>query len=360
MEWTDEFKNKELTSLLIEKIQEKTTMPHTFMEVCGGHTISIRKNGIPSLLPAYIKLISGPGCPVCVTSRSYIDALIALSNQEGIILTTYGDLIRVPGTLGTLEKQKAIKSNIKIVYSITEAIKIAIQHPQRKIVFAAIGFETTAPGTAAMIKEAKNNNLKNFYILSAHKLMPPAMEVIAAENNPIEGFLAPGHVGAITGGGVFDFLAHKYHKAVVISGFEPTDILQSLLMLVEQAESNCHSVEIQYKRAVHEEGNRKALSILYSVFEPCNAWWRGFGMIRDSGLKLKKEYSMFDASNLLDSMEFNNEEPFGCRCGEVLRGTINPNDCQLYGKSCTPENPIGACMVASEGTCQAYYRYSLL
>lgn len=360
MKYIDEFRNRERVNSLIDLIRKTSRKPVSLMEVCGGHTMAIQKFGIPSLLPDHIKLLSGPGCPVCVSSRGYIDMAIAMSRLRDVIITTYGDLIRVPGSSSSLDKEKASGADIRIVYSILDAVKIARENPAKRVVFLGIGFETTAPGSAAGILMAKNENIENFYLYSSHKVMPPAMKALVDEGVKIDGYIAPGHVSTITGSGIYQPIAEKFGLACVISGFEPVDLLQSILMLVRQHENNDPKVEIQYSRAVKPEGNQKAKAMLDEVFELQDDWWRGLGVLEKSGLKLNADYERFDAEKVFIDVE---PEPLkedkGCICGEVLKGLKKPLDCKLFGKACTPSDPVGACMVSNEGACHAYFKFNL-
>ncbi len=327
------------------------------MEVCGGHTMAVQKFGIPSLLPDHISLLSGPGCPVCVSGNRFIDHAIALSRLEDLIITTFGDLVRVPGSSSSLEKEKAQGADIRIVYSVLDALRIAGDNPSRKVVFLGIGFETTAPTSAAAIVKASGQNIQNFFLLSSHKVMPPAMEALIDEGVKLDGYIAPGHVSTITGSGIYLEIPEKYGLGCVISGFEPVDLLQSVYMLIRQCEAGTPKVEIQYKRAVKEEGNVKAQKLLSEVFEPADEWWRGLGILKESGLKLKDKYRRFDAVEIPVDVE-KTVEPKGCICGEILKGVKIPKDCKLFGKVCDPSRPVGACMVSNEGACNAWYRYN--
>jgi hydrogenase expression/formation protein HypD len=358
VKYIDEYRNKEIVQSLQKRIEKISTKEVRFMEVCGGHTMSIQKFGIPSLLPLNIKLLSGPGCPVCVSSRSYIDQAIAYSRMENVIITTFGDLIRIPGSTSSLEKEKANGADIRIVYSPLDALAIARSNLDKKIVFLGIGFETTAPGSAASIVTAYNENLKNFLLFSSHKVMPPAMSALIDEGVKIDGYIAPGHVSTITGHNIYLDFPKKFGIACVISGFEPVDLLQSIYMLVKQVEENDPKVEIQYRRAVKMSGNEKALAILDEVFELRDDWWRGLGILPKSGLKIRNKYADFDAESVLQVDVEPTREDKGCLCGEILKGLKNPKDCKLFGKGCTPSDPVGACMVSSEGACHAYYKYN--
>ncbi len=328
------------------------------MEVCGGHTTSIHKFGIPSLLPDNIKLLSGPGCPVCVTSRYFIDDALECSRTENIILTTLGDLIRVPGTETSLYKEKSAGRDIRIVYSVLDALQIAKDNKDKKIVFPGIGFETTAPLSAAAILQAKETGLDNFYILSAHKIMPPVMKALITEGVKINGYICPGHVSVITGTEIYKSIVEDYKLGCVVSGFEALDILQSIYMLVNQIEKNQPALENQYTRAVKKKGNKKALAMMNKVFETSDDWWRGIGTIPGSGLSLKSEFKSFDARQIFNPVErTESEEEKGCICGEILKGFKTPADCPLFSHLCTPVNPVGACMVSGEGSCATWYKY---
>ncbi len=328
------------------------------MEVCGGHTMSIQKFGIPSLLPDNIKLVSGPGCPVCVSDRKYIDQAIAYSRLKDVIITTYGDLIRVPGSTSTLDQEKAGGANVRIVYSVLDAIQIAKNNPDKKIVFLGIGFETTSPSSAAGVLNAHAQNIENFFLFSSHKIMPPAMEALIDEGVKIDGYIAPGHVSTITGSGIYQDIPKKYKLGVVISGFEPVDLLRSILMLVKQIETGKYSVENGYRRVVKDEGNTIALQMLDEVFELRDDWWRGLGVLPKSGMKVRDKYKKYDAEVMIPVEVEPTKEEKGCICGEILKGLKNPKDCKLFGKACTPNNPVGACMVSHEGACNAYFRFN--
>lgn len=328
------------------------------MEVCGGHTMSIQKFGIPSLLPDTIELLSGPGCPVCVSSREYIDKAIAYSKLDDVIITTYGDLIRVPGSTSSLDKEKANGANVRIVYSVLDALKIAKENPDKKIVFLGIGFETTAPSSAMGILNAVKQEIDNFYLYSSHKIMPPAMGALIDEGAQIDGYIAPGHVSTITGTSIYKDIPEKFGLACVVAGFEPVDLLLSIYMLVKQVEENNPKVEIQYKRVVKPQGNLIAQKNMEEVFELGDDWWRGLGVLPNSGLKIREKYKAYDAEvNIPVEVEPTREDK-GCICGEILKGLKKPKDCKLFAKACTPNDPVGACMVSHEGSCHAYYRYN--
>lgn len=327
----------------------------TYMEVCGTHTMAIARYGLRQLLPEGMRLISGPGCPVCVTAVGDLDRAVALARLPRVTLVTFGDLVRVPASRTTLAAERAAGADVRVVYSPRDAVEIAAAEPEREVVFAGIGFETTAPTIGAALLEADQRGLANFSVLSLHKTMPqPLRALLELGETPLDGFLLPGHVSVVTGIGCYRFLASEYHVAGVVAGFEPHDVLLALLRLVRQREP---AVEIEYARVVRPEGNVVAQQLLARVFEPCDADWRGLGVIPDSGLRLREEFAAHDAA-LRFPVELEPPlEPAGCRCGEVLRGVIDPAECGLFGRRCTPEDPVGACMVSSEGACAARYRY---
>ncbi|UCE04542.1 MAG: hydrogenase formation protein HypD [bacterium] len=353
-----EYRDKETCQKLVEKIWATSHQPTNLMEVCGTHTMAIARNGIRQLLPQNITLISGPGCPVCVTSQREIDQFIKLSQFDEVIITTFGDLMRVPGSHSSLQKERANGADVRVVYSTLDCLQIAEKSPQKEVVFLGLGFETTAPTIAAAILSAVQKKVNNFSVISAHKLVPPAM-IALLENKSISlnGFICPGHVSVIIGAQAYEPIVQQYHIPCVIAGFEPVDILQSLYMLVEQIENNHAEIEIAYKRGVNYEGNKKAREVLDQVFEPCDADWRGIGTIPQSGLNIRDEFQDFDAQTRFDLWVEEVHEPKGCACGEILSGTKNPFQCPLFGKTCTPDDPIGPCMVSAEGTCAAYFKY---
>ncbi|RKY83884.1 hydrogenase formation protein HypD [candidate division KSB1 bacterium] len=360
MKYLSEFRDIKAIQKYIERIKiilngQKISL----MEVCGTHTMAISRYGIRSIVPENLRLISGPGCPVCVTPNYYIDRAVALAKEEDIIVATFGDMLRVPGSLSSLELVKIKGGDVRIVYSTMDALKIAENNPSKNVVFLGIGFETTAPTIAASIKEAKNKNIKNYFVLCAHKVMPPAMKALVAnEKIGIDGFICPGHVSTIIGSNPYKFIPESYNKACVIAGFEPVDIVISIEMLIKQVIKGKPEVEIQYKRVVKPDGNTFALKTMYEVFEPCDSEWRGIGVIEGSGLKIKKDYSDFDAEENFEVEVETVRENKECICGLVLQGLKYPYECKLFRKLCTPENPVGACMVSSEGTCAAYFKYS--
>ena len=325
------------------------------MEVCGTHTHQIAKYGIKSILPENVNLISGPGCPVCVTSQKDIDRAIWIASQKNVIFCTFGDMLKVPGYSTSLEKLKSEGKDIRVVLSAGDCIDIALRNRDKTVIFMAVGFETTSPTVAATILKAKKLKIKNFKIFVSHKLIIPAIEeLLKDENLKVNGFILPGHVSTIIGKKPYQFITKKYKKAGVITGFEPEDVLEGIKMLIKQIEHNDFKIEIQYKRAVKEEGNSKAIEILYRVFEKCSSEWRGLGIIKNSGLKLKEEFKEFDVENFFEIPEIETKENSGCICGEILKGIKKPSDCTLFKKVCTPFNQVGPCMVSSEGTCAAF------
>jgi hydrogenase expression/formation protein HypD len=357
MKFSDEYRNSKMVLALSERIKLATKRDLVLMEVCGGHTMAIHRFGLNSLLPENIKLVSGPGCPVCVSSQRFIDTAIAYSRMKGVVVATYGDLIRVPGSDSSLEKERAAGADVRIIYSVLEAVETARANPELRIVFPGIGFETTAPATAAAIRKAHDEGIGNFLVISAHKTMPPVMSALIDEGIKIDGFIAPGHVSAITGTAIFDRIATAYGLGVVVSGFEPADMMHSVLMLANQIESGRPAVEIQYGRVVNRNGNPVAVGLMNEVFEPCDDTWRGLGSIPASGLKISEKYSGSDASVNLPVDVPPSTEPRGCICGQILKGLRKPTDCPLFAGKCTPGDPVGACMVSGEGTCATYYRY---
>ncbi|MEO0293931.1 MAG: hydrogenase formation protein HypD [candidate division WOR-3 bacterium] len=361
MNYITEFRDKEISKRIIEKIKEdlKDYKEKIYlMEVCGTHTHAFFSSGIMSLLPENIVHLSGPGCPVCVTTNDYIDKAIAYSRLPYVIITTFGDMMRVPGSYSSLEKERAKGNNIKVVYSPIESLNIAKKNPDKKVIFLGVGFETTAPLVAYTILTALNEKIKNFFVLSGHKLIPPAMKaLLEKKETKIDGFICPGHVSTIIGEEPYLPIVKKFKIPSVIAGFEPVDILEAIEILTRNIIRKRASLENQYKRVVRKEGNKKALSLMKEVFKTESTSWRGLGVIPNSGLYIKDEYSEIDAEkNLSVEVEKTKENP-ACRCGEVLRGVRKPNECELFKRVCTPENPIGPCMVSGEGTCAAYYKF---
>lgn len=327
------------------------------MEVCGTHTMAIAKFGIRQLLPENVELLSGPGCPVCVTANETIDKMIALSKIPNVVIATFGDMMRVPGSSSSLQNEKAKGANIEVVYSPLDALEIA-KKTKREVVFLGVGFETTAPTTAATIVRASEMGLNNFSVFCAHKNMPGALELIASDKNvKVDGLILPGHVSTITGLKPYQFLAKKYNLPGVVSGFEEADIMLAIKMLKNQIESGQAKIENAYPRGVKDEGNPTALKLIEEVFDTTTSTWRGLGKIESSGYKIKKRYRGFDAENKFKIKAEPTKENKACKCGDVLKGIRSPKECPLFSKTCNPQNPVGPCMVSSEGSCAATYKY---
>ncbi len=361
MKYQAEFRDPQLAEGLLKAIAATSCdYPKniTLMEVCGTHTTAIYQHGIRALLPEKIRLISGPGCPVCVTPVTYVDHAVALAQRPETIIATFGDMVRVPGSSSSLLHEQARGATIKIVYSPLDAVTIAEKNPDTDVVFLGVGFETTTPTIAGAILTAARKNLDNFYVLCSHKTMPGPMAALAGDPElQVDGYLCPAHVSAIIGANAYQPLVDAYRVPCVVTGFEPLDVLQGVLMLARQVINGEARVENQYNRVVKAAGNRKAQKLLKQVFEPCDADWRGIGNIPDSGLRLRSDYVRFDAAQQLPVDIEPAVEHQGCLCGEILKGKVRPNDCLLFRTTCTPEDPVGACMVSSEGTCAAEYKY---
>lgn len=357
----EEFRSRDIVKGLAASIRNRTcglSEPITLMEICGTHTMSIYQYGIRSLLPPQVRLISGPGCPVCVTPVDYVDQAVAFSRLPETIVTTFGDMLRVPGSTSSLMQERARGADVRIVYSPLDAVNLAVKHPGKKVVFLGVGFETTAPTIAGSILTAASRRLDNFLVLTAHKTIPIPMRILSADPDlGIDGYICPAHVSAIIGANAYRFLAERHGVPCVVTGFEPADVMQGVEMLVRQVVEGRSEVEIQYSRFVTWEGNLKAQGLLDDVFNPIDATWRGLGVIPGSGLEISDKYAPFDAAKALPVTVEEAREPEGCLCGEVLKGKITPFDCPLFGKACTPEAPVGACMVSSEGSCAAAYKY---
>lgn len=354
----NDFKDPKLARGLIDSIRALAPEHATLMEVCGTHTVAIARNGIRSLMPEGCRLASGPGCPVCVTSNHDIDAVIALARVPGVILTTFGDMTRVPGSTSSLLKEQAAGRDVRIVYSPLDALTIAKENPERQVVFVGVGFETTTPLIAIAIKRAKAMGLANFSVFAAHKNMPNAMDVLMRDPNlKVDALILPGHVSTIIGMEPWRFLAEKYGIPGVITGFEPLDVLEGIAMIMRQLHEGRAEIENAYTRGVMPQGNPVALAAIDEVFETCTATWRGLGPIEGSGYRIREEFAQFDALRRFEPEIEPTQEPKGCRCGDVLRGIMAPNECPLFRRVCTPENPVGPCMVSSEGSCAAYFRY---
>jgi hydrogenase expression/formation protein HypD len=358
LKYITEFRRPELGEGLISRIRQRSKKKARFMEFCGGHTVTIFRYGIRQLLPPTIEMVSGPGCPICVTANADLDRAIALAHIPGVIITTFGDMLKVPGSYSSLEKVKAEGAEVQTVYSTMDALALAMANPKKSVVFLGIGFETTAPTVAASVLQAEEKGIKNYRVLSLHKVCPPVIRALLDSGEvELQGLVCPGHVSAVIGSHPWEFIAKEYGIPCVISGFEPLDVLQCVEMLVEQVEKGESKVEIAYKRGVNPEGNQQALKLMERVFESAPARWRGIGEIAGSGLKIRNKYKRFDAEADFDIKTAPAIEHKGCICGEILRGVKTPADCGLFAKACTPENPVGPCMVSAEGSCSAYYLY---
>jgi len=360
MRFIDEFRDSELAKRVVREI-ERIAEGRRFriMEICGGHTHTIYRYGLHDVLPANIELVHGPGCPVCVLPMGKVDDAIAIAKHEGVILATFGDMMRVPGSEGSLIDAQADGADVRMVYSPLDALKLAHQNPDRKVVFFAIGFETTAPSTAVTLLHAKRLGVRNFFVFCNHVLVVPAIKALLdSPETRLDGFIGPGHVTTVIGSKAWEFIPKDYGKGIVISGFEPLDMLQAIYMLVKQLIEGEPRVDVQYTRAVRLDGNTKAKEVMAQVFELRETFeWRGLGWIEKSALKLKPEFAEFDAELHFDLPRRQVADPKVCQCGEVLRGAILPWECKVFGTACTPEHPIGACMVSSEGACAAVYQY---
>ena len=363
MKYLDEFRDRRLVATLARQIRAKAGRPVRIMEVCGTHTMAIFRHGIRAMLPEEIELVSGPGCPVCVTPSGVIDGFLDLARRPEIIITTFGDMLRVPGSKtgadNSLAGARAEGADVRIVYSPMDALTLARQEPDREVVFLAVGFETTTPTIAATILAAHELQVENFSVFPAVKTMGPPLKALMQDPEVrVDGLLCPGHVSIIAGADSFRFLAEQYGLACAVAGFEPTDILLAITALLRQIESGTPTVDNCYGRAVTMEGNRKARQIVEKVFAPVDSEWRGMGLIPKSGLGVREEYRQFDITHRLNLTIPPSREPRGCRCGDILRSICSPPDCPLFGRTCTPSNPIGPCMVSSEGTCAAWHKYN--
>jgi hydrogenase expression/formation protein HypD len=360
VKFIDEYQNSNLVIKLVRRIAQTSTKHINLMEFCGGHTHAIMRYGIREILPVTVNLISGPGCPVCVTAQTDLDKVIALAPLPGVIMATFGDMIRVPGSYSSLQQVKAEGADVRVIYSAMDAVEIARNNPQKPVILIGIGFETTAPTIAASILQAEKEHILNFYVLSLLKRTPPVIKALLDTGEiQINGIIGPGHVSTIIGSSPYEFVPRNYGVGFVISGFEPLDILLCIEKLVKQSEAGLPRVEIAYRRAVKPSGNQKALEIIETVFVSGKADWRGIGIIPESGWKLKPEYRHFDADSIFKVSLKPVREPEGCRCGDIIRGAAKPPECRLFGKVCTPESPAGPCMVSSEGACAAYYSYRI-
>jgi hydrogenase expression/formation protein HypD len=358
MKYIDEFRDPQLARKLLADIQAHSKQRVRFMEFCGGHTHAIFRHGLRQMLPPTVELRSGPGCPVCVTASTDLDRAIAMAKNPGVIMATFGDMLKVPGSYGSLQTARAEGADVRVVYSTLDALQIARDHAKQAVIFLGVGFETTAPTVAASILEAEAGGLDNFYVLSLHKLTPPATRAILdAGEVRLAGIIGPGHVTTVIGSQAWEFLPRDYSVPCAVAGFEPLDILQAVAALVKMIETGRPAVVNAYSRSVRTEGNRTAMGIMHRVFEVNEAEWRGLGRVPASGLVLRPEYARFDAALAFPVDPGPPREHKGCRCGDVLRGTVEPPDCPLFRRVCTPAWPIGPCMVSAEGACAAWYKY---
>ena len=358
MKYLDEFRDPVVAKKILDEIHVVTTQPWVIMEICGGQTHSIIRNGIDQVLPKEIELVHGPGCPVCVTPLEIIDRAIEIAGRPDVIFTSFGDMLRVPGSHKDLFMVRSEGGDVRTVFSPLESLKIARENPDKEVVFFAVGFETTAPGNAMAIAQAAKEGLTNFSELVSHVLGPPAMEaLLSSPSNRVQGYLAAGHVCTVMGWDEYDPIAKKYEVPIVITGFEPMDVLDGILHTVKQLEAGTYKVENRYARIVEQGGNQAAQALIKDVFEIANRKWRGIGEIPASGFKIRKKYASYDAELKFSVGDIRTEEPEACISGVILQGLKKPHDCPAFGKECTPQNPLGATMVSSEGACAAYYKY---
>ena len=358
MKFVDEYRNEDDAQRMLRVIARTVTRPWVVMEICGGQTHTLLRSGIDQMLPDKVTLVHGPGCPVCVTPLEMIDRAIAIARRPGTIFAAVGDMMRVPGSTLDLLSVKARGGDVRMVYSPLDAVKLAAANPEREVVFFAVGFETTAPANAMAVAEASRRSLRNFSILSSHVLVPPAMEaILSSPANRVQGFLAAGHVCTVMGYREYEPIAERHRIPVVVTGFEPLDLLHGLQLALAALEEGRHGVENQYSRSVTREGNLAAQKVLSDVFEVCDRPWRGIGVIPRSGYRLTERYAAFDAERKFDVGSITAEEPAVCIAGQIMQGLKKPGECPAFGKECTPERPLGAPMVSSEGACSAYYQY---
>ncbi len=358
MKYVSEYRDARLVKAVLDDIRHEVTRPWVIMEICGGQTHSIVRHGIDQLLPPKIELVHGPGCPVCVTPLEQIDRALAIASDPEVIFTSYGDMLRVPGSGRDLFSVRASGGDVRVIYSPLDAIKLAQENPHRQVVFFAIGFETTAPPNAMSVVQAKSLGLENFSVLVSHVRVPPAMHaILGSPHNRVQGFLAAGHVCAVMGYWEYPPIAEQYQASIAVTGFEPLDIARGILQVIRLLEAGEYVVANAYKRAVTLEGNRPAQDLIQRVFESCDRKWRGVGLIPQSGWRLRSEFAEFDAEKRFDVEAITPEESPLCIAGEILQGLKKPVDCSAFGEQCTPENPLGATMVSSEGACAAYYQY---
>ncbi|WP_086234325.1 hydrogenase formation protein HypD [Campylobacter devanensis] len=359
MDLINSFRDKDKILALSQIIKQRSKKSLNIMEICGGHTHSIMKFGLPQLVGENINFIHGPGCPVCIMPRSRIDEAIAIASIDGVIFCTLADMLRVPGSKGSLAMLRADGADIRALYSPLDTITIAKENPDKKVVFFAIGFETTTPMSAVVVKQAVELNLQNLFIHINHVTVPaPVRAIMSDKDVKIDAFLGPSHVSVITGSRIYEELANEFKTPIAVSGFEPLDLMDSILNLVNQHENGTHKVYNEYARVVSKDGNLKAKELIDRYFQPCDFEWRGLGVIKDSGLRLRDEFSYLDAKKYFNVEVGESKESKACICGEILRGKAKPYDCKVFGKVCNPQNPIGSCMVSGEGACAAYYKYS--
>ncbi len=358
MKYVDEFRDPTAVAQLAAAIRRMEAPRARLMEVCGTHTMAIARYGLRELVRERADLVSGPGCPVCVTAQGDIDWFLEAARSPGVIAATFGDMMRVPGSRSTLERERALGADVRVVYSPADAVELARRNADRQVLFFGVGFETTAPAVAMSVLEARAQGVRNYSVFCAHKLIPPALRaLVEAQDLEVDGFICPGHVSVIIGSQPYEFIAREHRVPCVIAGFEPVDVLQALHMLLAQIAQGRAEVEIEYGRAATRDGNPRARAIVGEVFETADARWRGLGEVPRSGLAFTAGYGDLDARQRFDVNPPPAVEPAGCRCGEVLRGVIQPQECELFGRRCTPREPVGACMVSSEGACAAHYRY---
>jgi hydrogenase expression/formation protein HypD len=358
MKFVDEYRREEDAQVFLRAIRSKARHPWTLMEICGGQTHTLIRSGIDRMLPPEVALVHGPGCPVCVTPLTQIDRAIAIAERPGIIFTSFGDMLRVPGSATDLLHVKARGGDVRMVYSPLDAVRLAERNPDRQVVFFAVGFETTAPANAMAVKRAHDLGLPNFSILTSHVLVPPAIEaILGSPTNRVQAFLLAGHVCAVMGWREYEPLAARHRTPMIVTGFEPLDLLQGIFMAVEALEDGRYGIENQYVRTVNRDGNLPAQAMLREVFEPCDRAWRGIGLIPKSGYRLRAEYAPFDATLRFEVGDITADEPKACIAGEILQGLKRPNLCEAFGSACTPEHPLGAPMVSTEGACAAYFLY---
>ncbi|MGV1098334.1 hydrogenase formation protein HypD [Thiovibrio sp. JS02] len=358
MKYVDEYRNPEIAKRLLAEIRQTVTRPWVIMEVCGGHTHAIMKNGIEQLLPPEVELVHGPGCPVCVTPVEIIDRAVAIAGRPEVIFASFGDMLRVPGSTSDLFKAKSAGADVRMVYSPLEALALARSHPEREVVFFAVGFETTAPGNAMALLQARREGLRNFSMLASHVLVAPAVRaLLSSPTNRVRGYLAAGHVCTVMGWQEYAAIAEEFRVPIVPTGFEPLDIISGILMVVRQLETGRHEVENEYSRAVSREGNKEAQARMREVFVIADRKWRGIGILARSGLAIREEFAAFDAERKFAVSGLTASESALCESGAILQGLKKPNACAAFGRECTPEHPLGATMVSGEGACAAYYRY---